>query len=123
MEKVSILQQIPYDGLQAQIDTSCSPEGLPYAGLLSSLTILQNHVVICDTGIGLFCDNYYNFFCEFIIYVVWSSHLILCVPQVGQRILKIDRGSGVASNIQFSNFGMLGLPYWLSSPLERVSAA
>ncbi|KAG6667580.1 uncharacterized protein LOC122315184 isoform X1 [Carya illinoinensis] len=88
MKKISILEQMPCDALQAQVDTSCTPEGLPYAGLISSFTTLQNQLVICDT--------------------------------VGQRILKIDRESGVFSNIQFSNFGILGLPYWLASPLERV---
>lgn len=90
MEKVSLLKQMSCDGLPLQIDTSCSLEGFPYIGLISSLTTLQNHIVICDI--------------------------------VGQRILKIDRESGVSSNIQFSNFGILGLPYWLSSPLERVYA-
>ncbi|KAE8022918.1 hypothetical protein FH972_008679 [Carpinus fangiana] len=90
MEKVSLLKQMPCDGLPLQIDTSCSLEGLPYAGLISSLTTLENHIVICDI--------------------------------VGQRILKIDRESGVSSKIRFSNFGILGLPYWLSSPLESVYA-
>ncbi|XP_040994310.1 uncharacterized protein LOC121240843 isoform X2 [Juglans microcarpa x Juglans regia] len=88
MKKISILEQMPCDALQAQVDTSSTPEGLPYTGLISSFTTLQNHIVISDT--------------------------------VGQRILKIDRESGVFSNIEFSNFGILGLPYWLSSPLERV---
>lgn len=90
MEKVSILKQMPCDWLQLQIDTSCSQEGLSYAGLMSSVTTLQNHLFLCDT--------------------------------VGQRILKISRESGVFSNLQFSNFGILGFPYWLCSPLERVYA-
>jgi hypothetical protein len=51
MEKVSILKQMPCDWLQLQIDTSCSQEGLSYAGLMSSVTTLQNHLFICDTGI------------------------------------------------------------------------
>ncbi|KAL0744226.1 hypothetical protein Bca4012_085739 [Brassica carinata] len=38
----------------------------------------------------------------------------------GQRVLKLNRESGACSSIQFSNIGILGLPYWLSTPLERV---
>ncbi|CAN8260191.1 unnamed protein product [Cochlearia groenlandica] len=38
----------------------------------------------------------------------------------GQRVLKLNRQSGECSSIQFSNIGTLGLPYWLSIPLERV---
>ncbi|KFK38162.1 hypothetical protein AALP_AA3G076900 [Arabis alpina] len=37
-----------------------------------------------------------------------------------QRVLKLDRESGACSSVQFSNIGILGLPYWLSIPLERV---
>ncbi|KAL4643971.1 hypothetical protein ACB092_02G130100 [Castanea dentata] len=50
-----------------------------------------------------------------------QNHIFIC-DTVGQRILKVDGDSGVFSNLQFSNFGILGLPYWLSSPLERVYA-
>ncbi|ESQ49328.1 hypothetical protein EUTSA_v10020116mg [Eutrema salsugineum] len=39
---------------------------------------------------------------------------------VGQRVVKLNRESGACSSIQFSNIGILGLPYWLSIPLERV---
>ncbi|KAG7630362.1 hypothetical protein ISN44_As03g007060 [Arabidopsis suecica] len=37
-----------------------------------------------------------------------------------QRVLKLNRDSGACSSIQFSNVGILGLPYWLFIPLERV---
>ncbi|EOA29702.1 hypothetical protein CARUB_v10016474mg [Capsella rubella] len=37
-----------------------------------------------------------------------------------QRVLKVNRESGSCSSIQFSNIGILGLPYWLFIPLERV---
>ncbi|KAJ0113453.1 hypothetical protein Patl1_01609 [Pistacia atlantica] len=88
MEKVHFVKQMPHDLLQQQIDSSCSTKELPYAGLISSLTAIQNHIIMCD--------------------------------MVGQRMLKLSKESGVLSNFQFSNFGILGLPYWLSFPLERV---
>ncbi|XP_050364032.1 uncharacterized protein LOC126782770 isoform X2 [Argentina anserina] len=90
MKKVSLLKQMPDDWLQQQTNAVCSPKRLPYAGLISSLTTLQNHVILCD--------------------------------MVGQRILKLSEESGLCSTFQFSNFGILGLPYWLASPLERVYA-
>ncbi|XP_068323767.1 uncharacterized protein [Pyrus communis] len=88
MEKVALLKQMPHDWLQEQTKVVCSPELPPYAGLLSSFTTLQNHVILCD--------------------------------MVGQRILKLSEESGVCSTFQFSNFGILGLPYWLPSSLEKV---
>ncbi|KAF8077446.1 hypothetical protein N665_1035s0008 [Sinapis alba] len=45
---------------------------------------------------------------------------IVMTDIAGQRVLKLNRGSGACSSIQFSNIGILGLPYWLSIPLERV---
>uniref|UniRef100_A0A0E0QE22 NHL repeat-containing protein 2 n=3 Tax=Oryza TaxID=4527 RepID=A0A0E0QE22_ORYRU len=39
----------------------------------------------------------------------------------GQRVLKHDLDTNGTSNIQFSNFGVLGLPYWFVCHLERVS--
>nr|ADZ04648.1 hypothetical protein [Oryza punctata] len=38
----------------------------------------------------------------------------------GQRVLKHDLDTKDTSNIQFSNFGVLGLPYWFVCHLERV---
>ncbi|KAE8692165.1 ABC transporter C family member 13 [Hibiscus syriacus] len=37
-------------------------------------------------------------------------------------VLKLNRESEISSNFQFSNLGMLDLPYWLSFPLERFYA-
>ncbi|XP_010241115.1 PREDICTED: uncharacterized protein LOC104585814 [Nelumbo nucifera] len=48
------------------------------------------------------------------------EHYIIFCDAVGHRVLKLDRESGVVSELQLSNFGMLGLPYWLDFPLERV---
>ncbi|CAF1936838.1 uncharacterized protein LOC106407530 [Brassica napus] len=45
---------------------------------------------------------------------------IVMTDTAGQRVLKLNRESGACSSIQFSNIGILGLPYWLSTPLERV---
>lgn len=122
MEKVSLLKQIPCDWLQPQFESSHSQEELSYARLMSSLTTLQNHIFICDTGISFYWIMTIYLSYELIWWVVYCSYFISCVSLVGQRILKVDGDSGVFSNLQFSNFGILGLPYWLSSPLERVYA-
>lgn len=49
------------------------------------------------------------------------NHIFICDP-VGQRILKVNRESGVCSNFWLSNLGILGLPYWLNFPLETFYA-
>lgn len=51
-------------------------------------------------------------------FVILGGKLILC-DRVGQRVLMLDKVTEVASSIKFSNFGILGLPYWLSGSLER----
>lgn len=51
--------------------------------------------------------------------VTLQNNVIFCDPD-GQRVLKYHRGSNNISNLQFTNYGMLGLPYWLAGPLERV---
>lgn len=51
----------------------------------------------------------------------FRDDLVLC-DAVGQMAFKLNGRSGSISNFQFSNFGILGLPYWLSFPLERVCA-
>ncbi|KAL2557053.1 NHL domain-containing protein [Forsythia ovata] len=51
----------------------------------------------------------------------YQDHVVVC-NAVGQMVSKFSRKSGLISIFQFSNFGILGLPYWLSFPLERVSA-
>ncbi|XP_058207044.1 uncharacterized protein LOC131320355 isoform X3 [Rhododendron vialii] len=51
----------------------------------------------------------------------FEDHIAIC-DTVGQRVLKLNRESGCISSFHFSNFGILGLPYWVSSSLERVYA-
>ncbi|XAR60981.1 hypothetical protein NMG60_11034547 [Bertholletia excelsa] len=48
-----------------------------------------------------------------------QDHVVIC-DTAGQRLLKFNQESGLISTFNFSNFGILGLPYWLSFPLERV---
>lgn len=40
--------------------------------------------------------------------------------QAGQRVLKQHGNTMDVSCIRFSNFGVIGLPYWFVCPLERV---
>ncbi|KAG7011323.1 NHL repeat-containing protein 2 [Cucurbita argyrosperma subsp. argyrosperma] len=49
----------------------------------------------------------------------FQNCLIIC-DSVGQVIMKYNRESGESSSIQFSNFGVLGLPYWFAPPPEKV---
>ncbi|XP_052171268.1 uncharacterized protein LOC127787329 isoform X2 [Diospyros lotus] len=49
----------------------------------------------------------------------FRDHIVIC-DTAGQRVLKFRKESGSISSFHFSNFGILGLPYWISSPLERV---
>ncbi|PIA61634.1 hypothetical protein AQUCO_00300866v1 [Aquilegia coerulea] len=49
----------------------------------------------------------------------FHNDIIFC-DTVGQAVLKLNRESGIISNLHLSNFGILGLPYWLSLPLEKV---
>lgn len=91
LEKLMLLNQIPKDWLQQQMDAHCSSKRIPYVELISSVETFQDQILICDT--------------------------------VGQTVLKLNRNSGSISSFQFSNFEILGFPYWSSSPLERVCAA
>ncbi|XP_021274503.1 uncharacterized protein LOC110409476 [Herrania umbratica] len=52
----------------------------------------------------------------------FQNHVVMC-DTVGQGVLKLSRESGICSSFQFSNLRILGLPYWLSFPLERFYAA
>lgn len=52
-------------------------------------------------------------------FVTLGDNLIIC-DGVGQRVLTLNKQTKVASSIKLSNFGILGLPYWLSCSLERV---
>lgn len=49
----------------------------------------------------------------------FENDIVLC-DTVAHRVLKISRESSACSNFQLSNFGILGLPFWLSFPVERV---
>uniref|UniRef100_A0A0E0LQZ2 Uncharacterized protein n=1 Tax=Oryza punctata TaxID=4537 RepID=A0A0E0LQZ2_ORYPU len=49
----------------------------------------------------------------------FQNYIIFCDAD-GQRVLKHDLDTKDTSNIQFSNFGVLGLPYWFVCHLERV---
>lgn len=91
LEKSMLLNQIPNDWLQQQVDAHCSSKKIPYVHFISSVVTFQDQILICDT--------------------------------VGQTVLKLNRNSSSLSSFQFSNLGILGFPYWSSSPLERVCAA
>ncbi|XP_073050449.1 uncharacterized protein [Primulina eburnea] len=45
----------------------------------------------------------------------FQDHIVCC-----DTVVKFDRGTGSAINFPFSNFGVLGLPYWFVPPLEQV---
>ncbi|PKA51496.1 hypothetical protein AXF42_Ash002862 [Apostasia shenzhenica] len=45
---------------------------------------------------------------------------VIFFDSVGQRLLKYNRESSSVSSIHFSNLGVLGVPYWLNCPIERV---
>ncbi|KAL8146826.1 hypothetical protein AgCh_004531 [Apium graveolens] len=51
----------------------------------------------------------------------YQDDVVVC-DAVGQRLLKLNKTSGSVASFQFSNFGILGLPYWCSYSLERVYA-
>lgn len=87
MEKVALLKEI-YENWSAEGYQQSSLQGIPHAGLVSSIANLQNCIFFSDA--------------------------------VGQRVLKFHTESQRISCIQFSNLGVLGLPYWLACPLERV---
>ncbi|VFQ58488.1 unnamed protein product [Cuscuta campestris] len=90
LEKSNILKQVPGDLLKRLMDNNISLEGVPYAGLMSSIATFQDDMIICNP--------------------------------VGQEVLKFDRKSGTSSTMKFSNFSVLGLPYWVPFPLEQVCA-
>ncbi|KAF0914133.1 hypothetical protein E2562_026523 [Oryza meyeriana var. granulata] len=50
----------------------------------------------------------------------FQKYIVFCNTD-GQRVLKHDLDTKDTSNIPFSNFGVLGLPYWFVCPLEKVS--
>ncbi|KAI5679987.1 hypothetical protein M9H77_01214 [Catharanthus roseus] len=89
-ERALLMKHMPDDWLVQQVNTSYSLDGIPHAGLMSSVAKFKDNVIICD--------------------------------EVGQMVLRLDIKSGSTSSFQFSNFGILGLPYWCSFPLEKVCA-
>ncbi|KAG1338013.1 hypothetical protein COCNU_04G003190 [Cocos nucifera] len=88
MEKMSLLKEIYENWSPERLQHSFSLEGIPHAGLASSVANLQNYTIFSDAA--------------------------------GQRVLKFHRESQRISCLQFSNLGVLGLPYWLVCPIERV---
>ncbi|XP_010684919.2 uncharacterized protein LOC104899426 isoform X1 [Beta vulgaris subsp. vulgaris] len=52
-------------------------------------------------------------------FVELGDHLLVC-DTVAQRVLMMNKQAGSISSIEFSNFGILALPYWLSRSLERA---
>lgn len=124
MEKLAVLNKMPHDWLQQQVDSNFSLEGIPYAGLMSSLATFQDDIVICDTGTNFYWTNHLcifmdiSFFSSYPLFIMSYTH----VCEVAQRILRLNGESGDFTNLEFSNFGILGLPYWFSFPLERVCA-
>ncbi|XP_073143249.1 uncharacterized protein [Henckelia pumila] len=81
-------RHVPSDWVEKQLAATCSFDGIPYAGLMSSVATFQDHIVFCDT--------------------------------VGQTVVKFDKGTGSALSFPFSNFRVLGLPYWFVPSLEQV---
>ncbi|OVA01596.1 hypothetical protein BVC80_9073g27 [Macleaya cordata] len=114
MEKRSLLNQITQSLWQQSVDPGCSLEGILYDSLMSSVATFDNNIIFCDTGNSVSG--------RFITLNLNSIHLItqLFICEVGQTIFKLDRESGVVSEIRLSNFGILGLPYWYTFPVERV---
>ncbi|KZV56436.1 hypothetical protein F511_08334 [Dorcoceras hygrometricum] len=88
MDKSMSMRHVPPDWLEQQLAATCSFDGIPYSGLMSSVATFQGHIVCCDT--------------------------------VGQTVVKFNRGTGSAISFPFSNFGVLGLPYWFVPPVEQV---
>ncbi|URD74888.1 hypothetical protein MUK42_24900 [Musa troglodytarum] len=88
MEKVTLLKDIYQNMPSKRLHHCLSFEGIPFAGLFSSVASFQNDVILCGAA--------------------------------SQRVLKYHRESRGISFLQFSNLGVLGLPYWMVCPLERV---
>ncbi|XP_075520195.1 uncharacterized protein LOC142553659 isoform X4 [Primulina tabacum] len=49
MDKSISARHVPSDWLEQQLAASCSFDGIPYAGLMSSTATFQDHIVFCDT--------------------------------------------------------------------------
>lgn len=112
MERASLLKEIITD-----LEDPC--QRIPYPGLISSVASLRHSIISCDAGrqahhsIDLLRSR-----------SLTSSNNLLCLlllREVGQRIFKYQMGSRGATSIQLSNFGVLGLPYWIPCPSENVA--
>ncbi|KAL5711758.1 hypothetical protein ACHQM5_014003 [Ranunculus cassubicifolius] len=51
-------------------------------------------------------------------FATFDKDIIICNPGTN-GIQKFNRETGSFSNLDLSNFGVLGLPYWLTLPLEK----
>ncbi|KAH9607638.1 hypothetical protein KSS87_014160, partial [Heliosperma pusillum] len=61
-------------------------------------------------------NSHFDFLSSF---VTTGEDQLVC-DTVGQRVLMLNKEAEVALSVELSNFGILGLPYWLSYSLERV---
>lgn len=50
MDKSISMRHMPSDWVEQQLAATCSFDGIPYAGLMSSVATFQDHIVFCDTG-------------------------------------------------------------------------
>ena len=66
MEKLYVLNKMPHDWLQQQVDSTFSLVGIPYAGLVSSLATFQDDIVICDTGTNFYWTNHLCVFMDIV---------------------------------------------------------
>ncbi|WOK92755.1 hypothetical protein Cni_G01446 [Canna indica] len=88
MEKVTSLKDTCQNMSSKRIHHCLSFEGIPYAGLFSSIANFQNDVILCNAA--------------------------------SQRVLRYHQESRGISYLQLTNLGVLGFPYWMISPLEKV---
>lgn len=52
----------------------------------------------------------------------FQDNIVICDSD-GQVVLKYNKKSQLMSSFEFSEFGILGLPYWVVSPMESTYAA
>ncbi|XP_061367843.1 uncharacterized protein LOC133310856 isoform X2 [Gastrolobium bilobum] len=102
-----------------------SPRILEVCGqrIMKKLSVLDR--IPCDwfeqqTNIGCLVEGLPRY--DLLSSVTTLQKNIFICDIVGQRILKVNAESGVCLNFQLSKLGILGLPYWLDSPLETFYA-
>lgn len=49
-DRANLVKHMPDNWLPQQMNTSYSLDGIPHAGLMSSMVKFKDYVVICDTG-------------------------------------------------------------------------